>query len=143
MTDIAYGTFMKGIINALQTTLLGASSFSSGQAYFGWVENPSDVLNVRINLVEDNIENTGVNVHIHYIVYELQLRWIGGREETDVETFMDYVGELVDEIEDTPKLGLSYIQDTTVDRTSWSRTPDAQGLLHTGVIYITVRGMRN
>jgi len=121
----------------------GTTSFS-GKVTSDEVHSEDDVLNARIELIEDNLDDIGAQVTEHIVSFKVKIRYVSGVTEADFNALLGYVGEIVDAIEDNRTLSSTYITRTEVVNASYSTQDRTEGIVIRHChLSIFVEGHRN
>lgn len=149
MVTVAYETFLKDVKDKLLDTIQGTTTFdgSPGIAYVDYFkdvdvdENPS----ARLEINDDSFDDIGAFLTEHLVSFSIRVRYLAGYVESDLDTMIGYVGEIVDAIEADRTLGSAYISNTEITNTSWSQSElsGGRGVTRYCVITVVSQGLRN
>ena len=148
MVSVDYDVFIKDVLAKLKALIAALGNYDDdpGEVYYSFVATPSGNPAARINLEKDGIRRRGGHAGSiafdHEVELTIRIQWLGGLTEAAYQTFIEYVGEIVDAIEGSRTLASSYVNDTWITQITYSRTPRQNAILHVAYIYLTVRGVR-
>lgn len=128
----------------LKSTINGTTSFTS-KVHADYADSVDYNPNAKIEPVRDDFDDVGAMVTEHFVTFLVKVRYLAGVAESDMDTVMGYVGEVVDAIEADRTLGSSYITNTEVKSTEWSMQVDrnTQGIIRHCHITVEIEGLRN
>lgn len=143
MVTVAYGTYIKDVKDKLKAVVNGTTSFS-GKVHADIVDSVDYNPNARIELLNDDFDDVGAQLTQHLTSLVIKVRYLAGIAESDLDTLLGYVGEIVDAIEANRTLSSSYITNTEVNGTEYSVQDRSEGMIIRHChITVTVEGVRN
>jgi hypothetical protein len=105
---MGYQTDIVAAKGALKTAIQSCTSFSSLNTSFDYIKTcnyaKSNVW-CRARFIDDTVTMIGFMESLHDLQFRLQISCRGRGRESDLETLVGYVGEIVDAIEDDKTLG--------------------------------------
>jgi len=136
-----YGTRLKAIKDSLVDVVESASSFqyNTSADYVVKVPNPGALIRLR----RDVFDGVGPMETFHRTEFEIHVQFIDTHREATLDKIIDYVGEIVDEIEADRDLSNSDVENTEILQIDYTRTVSQSALRHTAVILISVETLRN
>lgn len=144
MVTVSYGVFIKDLKDNLKSVINGTTSFSS-KVHADYADSVDYNPNARIELDRDDFDDVGAMVTEHFVTFLVKVRYLAGVDESDMNSMMGYVGEIVDAIEASRTLGSSYITNTEVKSTEWSIQLDrnTQGIIRHCHLTVICEALRN
>ena len=143
MVDVKYGVYLKDVKDKLKAIINDTTSFS-GKVTADIVHSETDALNSRLELIGDALDAVGPQVTEHWTTLVVKVRYLAGVAESDLDTLLGYVGEIVDAIEANRTLSSSYITNTEVYGTEFSVQDRGEAMIirHCHVT-VMIQGLRN
>lgn len=143
MVTVTYGVYLVDVVDKLKAVINGTASFS-GKVHADVMDEVDYNPNARIELTRDSFDDVGPQVTEHLTELTVKVRYMAGVAESDQDTLMGYVGEIVDAIEANRTLSSSYITDTEITGTEFSVQDRGGGLITRHChISVVVQGLRN
>ena len=119
---MGYGDVVKGVKDSILNAIKATTSFSASNTFADYYKSLEGISYpvAFLRLREDRHEMSGPSHTYHHLIWRIELHNKGTGTESDLESIIDYVGEIVDQIESNRTLGNSNIQTTEVTRISYS-----------------------
>jgi len=136
-----YATWIKGIKDALVDMVEDTTSFREKTSADFVVSMPNPAALVRLR--RDTVSDPGPVETRHLIEFVIQVQFIGTHEESTLDTIIDYVGEIVDELETDRTLGSSYVLNAEVDMVDYTFSASESAIRHNAHITVIIECLRN
>lgn len=142
MSSVAYGDFIIEVKNAILEKLRQAASFN-GAVFADYIKVPTNNPLALLRIEADSLSDQGPMVTLHNIVFRIEVQYVGGYSEGDLDNLISYVGELVDIVEDDRKFGSSLISNTEITRIDYTARAGESAVIHFVHIRLNVECLRN
>jgi len=119
LVAVSYASYIQDLIDKLKAVINGTTSFAS-KVSADIVEEVTYNPAARIELSNDAFTPNGPASTEHITTFTVKVRYLAGVSESDMDTLIGYVGEIVDAVEDDRTLGSSYVTNSEVTGAEYS-----------------------
>ena len=119
---MGYSDVVKSVKSSILSTIKATDSFGDVNTFADYVKDLSGLSYpvAFLRLREDRHEMSGPSHTFHHLIWRIEVHSKGTGTESDLNDIINYVGEIIDQIESDRTLGNSYVQTTEVTRVSYS-----------------------
>jgi len=141
---MGYADFMKGILTSVINLVAGTASFDSSRAIADFLKSLEGLSYpvAFIRLIEDRPEPRGPKLTEHYITYRIEIHHRGTGTKSDLDSLLDYSGEVIDAVESDRTLGNANIQNTEYMRGNFSYRPTPTAIFYYCYVELRIRAIR-
>jgi len=141
---MGYADTLKGVKTSLLDMIKATSSFSASNTFADYIKDLEGVSYpvAFLRLREDRPEMSGPSHSYHHFIWRIEIHHKGTGTESDLNSIIDLVGEIIDQMESDRTLGNSDIQTTEELRTSYSWRRIASAIFYYAFIELDTRVIR-